>query len=435
MNWLSWLKNAAKTVRTRFSRSGYVFTPYTQAGKYVDEEIALRYSAVWACVRVISETIATLPWCVYKRTAKGREEDSRSNIYWILHNQPNPEMTAFSFKEMMLRRALLCGNAYAEIERDASGRPLWLWPIDSERVRVERDEQTRQVVYRISDQSSSVTLAAADVFHLKGPGGDGLTGFSMIRYAAESVGLGLAMDEFGSSFFGNGAHVSLVIKHPNKLSDQALEHLKQSLAEKNSGKKSLSPMVIEEGMSIEKMGVPPEEAQFLESRKWQVLDIARWYRMPPHKLGILDRATYTNIEQSAIEFVSDAIIPWCVRLEQEADLKLYGRNNHGVCYTKLNVGAILRGDMKSRYDSYAVGRQWGWLSANDVLDMEDSNPIPGGDIYMVPVNMTTPEALKKQAAMIGQPAPSAAPVPGQDPLQQNPPAQAKKLNGKKNLNA
>lgn len=390
----NWITNLARTMRSRVGANlaGWGFN--TLAGPPISEESALKYSAVWCCVRIISETMASLPWCVYKKTSRGRTEDVKSSVYWILHNQPNPEMTSFIFKELMVRRALLYGNSFAEIERDAVGRPVWLWPLETERVAPRRNEEG-QIVYVVKDvNGAEVILAAQDVFHLRGPGGDGIVGYSMIHYAAESIGAGVAMDKFGSSFFGNGAHVSVVLKHPKTLSESAREHLKQSLKDKYNGKSALSPMVIEEGMSIERMGVPPEDAQFLESRKFQIGDIARWYRLPPHKLGLLDRATWNNIEQQSIEFVTDAIVPWCVRLEQEADAKLYGRNNRGVYYTKFNVSAILRGDMKSRYDAYAVGRQWGWLSANDVLAFEDSNPIAGGNLYLVPSNMTTPERIK-----------------------------------------
>jgi len=423
---VDWIRNLARTSRSRPGESRVLGSPRTQAGLPVTEEIALRYSAVWSCVRVISETIAGLPWCVYQRTRTGRKEDTKSSIYWILHNQPNPEMTSFIFKELMVRRALLCGNSYAEIERDGSGRPLWLWPIESERVRVMRNE-LGALIYRMTDVNNGVVdLAPTDVYYLRGPGGDGIVGYSIIKYGAESMGAGIAMDRFGASFFGNGAHVSVVLKHPKTLKDDALKHLKESIAEKFGGRNSLRPMVLEEGMTMERMGVPPEDAQFLESRKFQIGDVARWYRVPPHKIGLLDRATWGNIEQQAIEFVTDAIVPWCVRMEQEADLKLYGRNNYGVFYTKLNVSAILRGDMKSRYDAYAVGRQWGWLSANDVLEMEDGNPVKGGNIYLIPVNMTTPEKLLEPTPNPSTPNPNSS-VP--DPSADGTPQDRKKLNG------
>lgn len=423
MNWWANLKNLV----SRDKPHGWTwFKPRTQAGVVVNEDIALRYSAFWGCVRIISETVASLPWCVYKKTTKGRTEDTKSAIYWILHTQPNPEMGSFAFKELLVRRMLICGNAYAEIERDASGRPLWLWPIESERVRLDRDE-SGALVYLVKNdtgQSGEVSIQPRDMYHLKGPGGDGLTGYSILKMASEAIGVGTAMDQFGASFFGNGANVSSVFKHPKSLSEAAAKRLGESIKENHTGKNALKTLVLEEGMTFEKMGIPPEEAQFLESRKFQIGDIARWFRVPPHKLGLLDRATWSNIEQQAIEFVTDAIVPTCVRMEQEADLKLYGRNNMGVYYTKFNVAAMMRGDMKSRYDAYAVGRQWGWLSANDVLEFEDSNPIKNGDVYLIPSNMTTPELIKNPPKST----PNAAPV---EPNQLEPadPLANKKLNG------
>jgi HK97 family phage portal protein len=411
------------------------------AGVVVDEDVALKYSAFWGCVRIISETVASLPWCVYKKTTKGRTEDTKSAIYWILHTQPNPEMGAFAFKELLVRRMLVCGNAYAEIERDASGRPIWLWPIASERVRLDRDE-TGALVYMVKNNESfgnEVPILPRDMFHLKGPGGDGLTGYSVLKMAADAIGTGSAMDRFGASFFGNGANVGAVLTHPKTLSQAAQDRLAASVSKNHAGSNSLHPLILEEGMTFEKMGIPPEEAQFLESRKFQIGDIARWFRVPPHKLGLLDRATWSNIEQQAIEFVTDAIVPTCIRLEQEADLKLYGRNNMGVYYTKFNVAAMMRGDMKSRYDAYAVGRQWGWLSANDILEFEDSNPIKNGDLYLVPVNMTTPELIKNPPKLQQNPqkiAPNDPTMdPNIDPMADPSMPAANKLNGRGKLHA
>lgn len=404
MNWRAAIK--ALLTRDKPEPYGAFYYPQTQSGQYVDEEQALRYSAVWGCVRIISETIATLPWQTFQKTKNGRKEVD-SNISWMLQMQPNAEMSPFVFKELMYRRALLCGNSYAEIERDNAGRPVALWPICPTRVYPRRDEDGALVYYVNDIEQGQVEIAPADMYHLKGPGGDGLVGYSVIRMAAESIGLGMAMQEFGSSFFGNGAHVGGALMHPGKLSDAARENLQKSVKNSNSRKSAMSLRVFEEGMKYERIGIPPEDAQFLESRKAQVVDICRWYRVPPHKLAELDRATWSNIEQLAIEFVTDAIVPWCCRGEQEADAKLFGRNNRGTMYTKLNVAALLRGDMAARYSSYAVGRQWGWLSPNDVRELEDLNPIPNGDMYLVPANMTTPALLKKGPQATAQTAPNA----------------------------
>lgn len=395
MNW----RAAIKALLTKDKPDGtgsWVFGR-TASGQHVDEEAALRYSAVWACVRVISETMATLPWQVFQRTKNGRKE-MESDVAWMLQVQPNAEMSPFVFKELLTRRALLCGNAYAEIERDGGGRPVALWPICSERVYPKRDDNG-EIVYYVRDiDQGDVELGPNDIFHLKGPGGDGLVGYSVIRMAAESIGLGMAMQQFGANFFGNGAHVGGALFHPKSLSDTARKNLEQSVQRSTSGRSSLSLRVFEEGMKYERIGIPPEDAQFLESRNAQVRDVCRWYRVPPHKVADLADAKWANIEFQAIDFVTDAIVPWACRMEQEANGKFFGRNNRGTMYTKMNLAGLLRGDMKARFDSYAVGRQWGWLSPNDVRQLEDLNPIPNGDIYLVPANMTTPAILKKGPA-------------------------------------
>jgi HK97 family phage portal protein len=405
--------------RDKPTQTGTWFFPRTQAGQNVDEDTAMCYSAVWACVRVISETMAILPWQVFQRTKSGRKE-LENDVSWMLQVQPNPEMSPFAFKELMCRRALTGGNSYAEIERDGGGRAVAMWPILPDRGCVKRDENGALRYYFRDIDNGEVELSPNDVYHLKGPGGDGLTGYSVIRMAAESIGLGMAMQQFGANFFGNGAHVGGALFHPKSLSDTARKNLEQSVQRSTGGRSALSLRVFEEGMKYERIGIPPEDAQFLESRNAQVRDIARWYRVPPHKIADLSDAKWANIEFQAIDFVTDAILPWACRMEQEANAKLFGRNNRGTVYTKLNLAGLLRGDMKSRYDSYAVGRQWGWLSANDVRALEDSNPIPNGDLYLVPSNMTTPQILKKGPQ---QAAPNPA-EPPEDPME--PPAKPPK---------
>jgi HK97 family phage portal protein len=238
------------------------------------------------------------------------------------------------------------------------------------------------------------------------------------------------MQQFGANFFGNGAHVGGALFHPKSLSDIARKNIESSVAKSTGGRSALSLRVFEEGMKYERIGIPPEDAQFLESRGAQVRDIARWYRVPPHKIADLSDAKWANIEFQAIDFVTDAILPWCCRIEQEGNGKLFGRNNRGTMYTKLNLAGLLRGDMKSRYDSYAVGRQWGWLSANDVRALEDDNPIPNGNLYLVPSNITTPEILKKGPQ---QTAPNPAEPPPEGATPPTNPAKARRngarLNG------
>jgi len=425
-----WGRIKALLTRERPHHRGYLWYPRTQAGQYVDEEMALRYSAVWGCVRVISEGVACLPWQVFRRGKTGKKEVT-DDTAWMLQNQPNSEMSPFIFKELLVRRMLLSGNGYAEIERDNGGRPVALWPIISERVTPDRDENGA-LIYRVRDiEQGEIIMSPANIFHLKGPGGDGLVGYSIIRMAAEAIGLGLAMQDFGSSFFGNGAHMGGVLQHPKQLSQQAQDRLKESFNQSHARKNALSMAVLEEGMTYQRIGIPPEDAQFLESRSFSVVDICRWFRVPPHKVAELGRATWGNIEQLSIEFVQDAIVPTACRMEQEADAKFFGRNNRGVVYTQMNVSALLRGDMKSRNDAYAVGRQWGWLSPNEIREQEGMNPIPGtqgGDMYLVPANMMSSKKAKAAEAQ-----PIAAPSPPNDPETPGNPGEPPK--NRKRLNA
>lgn len=355
------------------------------AGMTVTNDSALQLAAVWACVRIISETIATLGWHIVhdmpdgtKRREVGTQRDR------LLNQMANPEMTAFVWRETALAHCLLWGNHYSEIVRDAGGRPQALYPIDPSRVLVERDENER-VVYRVlQDNAGYATLQARDVLHVHGLGTDGINGISVVAFAQRSIGVGLALDEFGSSFYKHGAHVGAALKHPGKLSASAKDYLKASFADAYAGASNAhKTLVLEEGMSVEKLSMSMVDAQFLESRKFQVSEICRWFRVPPHKVADLDRATFSNIEHQSIEFVQDTILPWCRRLEQEVDAKLFGQ---WAATTRLNIDTLLRGDIASRYAAYQKGREGGWLSANDVRRLESMDPIENGDIYLQPMN-------------------------------------------------
>jgi HK97 family phage portal protein len=387
----------------------------TNAGVYVDEDLALRYAAVWRCVDVISKAIAILPWCVYQKTSKGRKE-VENDIYWLLHNQPNPEMQPYAFKHLLSSHVLLWGNAYAEIERDLGGRPKWLWPITPDRVTPSRRENGA-IVYLVSQTGAQpAEIEPENILHIRGLGFDGLMGYSPIRMAAQSIGAGIAMDKFGAKFFANGANMGGTITHPQKLNDQARKNLRESIEQATSGDNANRWLVLEEGLKAERMSIPPDEAQFLESRKFSVLEICRWYGVPPHKVMALDRATWANVEQLGLEFVTDTIQPWVTQFEQEADLKLFGRVNRGVFYTKFNLAALLRGDMKSRYEAYEIAHRNGWMNANEIRALEELNPIPNGGMYVMQAQMTTREQIKKgPQAKQGVPGDPNATDPSADP--------------------
>lgn len=383
------------------------------AGVYVDEDVALTYAAVWICCRVIAEAISAMPWHVMQKDGQTRRRLDGHPADWLMHVAPNPELSAYTFRETLLFWALTWGNGYAEIERDGSLRPIALWPIEPDRVRPKRDE-SGALVYDVSNSSSGrAIIPARDMFHLRGPGWNGLQGYSPIELARESISLGLACEKFGSAFFGNGASPGGVLEAPEtfELSPAAKKILLEEWNAVHRGPGNFGKVAyLDGGMKYKPITIPPEDAQFLETRQHQVLEICRWYKVPPHKVYELTRATYNNVEQQQIEFLTETLVPWIVRLEQEADAKLLGPYQRGRIYTKIKPEALLRGDLKSRYDAYAVGRQWGWLSINDVRALEDLDPIPnGGDEYLTPLNMReagadmTPEPAPVQAAPAEQP--------------------------------
>lgn len=356
------------------------------AGMLVTNETALAHASVWACVRIISETIATLDWQILQEANDSRTMIKGTPLGRILNRQANGEMTAFTWREVMLAHVLLTGNHYSEIQRDAMGRVVALWPLVPETVRVVRDPRTWQIRYHCwQPYDGEVILEPRDVLHIKGLGWDGVTGYSIITMARRSIGSGLAMDEYGANFYRNGAHVGLVFTYPNKLSEKAQDNFKQSLKEAYTGPgNSFRSLVLEEGMTLTKAQMSMVDAQYLESRKFSVNEICRWFRVPPHKVAELDRSTNNNIEHQSIEFVRDAVIPWCNRVEQEVEMKLMGRAANQA--THLAWEPLLHGTMLDRFTALEKARNGGWYSANDCRRELSMNPIDNGDIYLQPLN-------------------------------------------------
>jgi len=359
------------------------------SGVTVNENTALNSTAVFACVRILAETIASLPLVVYERLESGGKQRAQGHyLYSILHDQPNPEMTSFEFRETLMGHLALWGNAYAEIERDNAGRVVGLWPLRPDKMRVMRDEQSLRYEYQLPNSGTVAVLRQQNVLHIRGLSSNGIVGYSPIRLAREAIGLALATEEFGARFFGQGSRPSGVLEHPGQLSEEAAKRLRKSWEELHSGLSNAHRIaILEEGMSWKQIGVPPEDAQFLETRKFQITEIARIYRIPPHMLADLERATFSNIEHQAIEFVVHTIRPWLVRWEQALKRDLFMPAERDIYFAEFLVDGLLRGDIESRYRAYSVGRQWGWLSANDVRELENMNPIEGGDTYLIPLNM------------------------------------------------
>jgi HK97 family phage portal protein len=256
-------------------------------------------------------------------------------------------------------------------------------------IRVTREEGKVVYRYTLAREGINLTLAPWQVLHIPGLGFDGLLGYSPIAMAREAVGLAMATEEFGARFYNQNAQPGIVLKHPNRLSNEARDNLRKSWEDSHRGlDKAHKAAILEEGMSLEKIGIPPDDAQFLETRKFQRSEIASFFHIPPHMIGDLDKATFSNIEQQSLEFVVYTMRPWLVRWEQAINQKLILQENY---FSEFLVDGLLRGDIAARYSAYAVGRQWGWLSANDVRELENMNPIDGGDTYLTPLNMLPAE--------------------------------------------
>ncbi|MFZ1793853.1 MAG: phage portal protein [Anaerolineae bacterium] len=368
------------------------------AGANVTPRTALTSMPVFAAIRLLAESVAMLPWHVYERTTNGKNRANNHPLDGILNRIANPEMSAFTLRETMMVHVLLWGNAYAEIEMNNRSDVRALWPLHPANVKVGRDENGN-LIYAYQDRRQSVILPASRIFHVHGLSSDGIVGYSPIQLARGAIGLGMATEKFGAQFFANGARPGGVLEHPSKLTTQAYDRLKASFEERHQGLDNAQRLsILEEGMKYSPVSIPPEDAQFLQTRKYQVSEIARLYRVPAHMIGDLDRATFSNIEQMSIEFVTYSLVPWLTRWEQDADRQLLSEPERKTLFTDFLEDALLRGETLARYQAYAIGRQWGWLSANDVRDREDMNHVPGGDAYFTPLNMSAAGAAPQPDA-------------------------------------
>jgi len=379
------------------SNHTFFFGP-TTSGKSVNEFTAMQTTAVYSCVRILSEALASLPLHIYRYAPNGKERVYEHPLYRILHDEPNSEMTSFVFRETLMSHLLIWGNAYAQVIRDGAGRVVALYPLLPDKVAVGRDNKG-EIFYtyaRTSDEKpnfkdySTVVLRKQDVLHIPGLGFDGLVGYSPIAMAKNAVGMTLACEEYGASFFANGANPGGVLEHPGVLKDP--KKVRDSWNEVYRGANNAHKVaVLEEGLKYQQIGIPPEEAQFLETRKFQINEIARLYRIPPHMVGDLEKSSFSNIEQQSLEFVKYTLDPWVIRWEQALQRSLLLPKEKSEYFIKLNVDGLLRGDYQSRMNGYSIGRQNGWLSANDIREMEDMNAIPeaeGGNLYLINGNLT-----------------------------------------------
>ncbi len=364
----------------------------SDAGELISPEAAMSISAVYACVRILAESVASLPLMLYRRRSDGGKERVTDHpLYELLHNAPNREMSSFTWRETCQGHVSLWGNTYSQVVYDGGGRVREIWPLRPDRMTVGRTPAGELGYEYRRDTGEARVFRADEILHIPGMGFDGLVGYSPITLARNALGLSRATEKFGSKLFANGARPSLVIKTPGtaKLSDAAKKRLQDSWnAEFGGVERAHSTAVLEEGMDIASIGVPPEDAQFLETRRFQLLEIARMFRVPPHMLAELERATFSNIEHQAIEFVVHTLRPWLVRWEQSMRRRLLTEAERAQGYfVEFAVDGLLRGDAKSRNESYRIGRNGGWLSVNDIRSLENLNPIDNGDIYLQPLNM------------------------------------------------
>ncbi|WP_227779720.1 phage portal protein [Paenibacillus sp. P13VS] len=357
-------------------------------GIAVTESTAMRSTAVLTCVRILSETVASLPLPVYKRLNPRGKARTKHKVSELLQNRPNPRMTAFTFRETMMAHILLWGNCYAEIEYDTAGELVALWPIPPHRVE-HMETAEGDPFFRVTTKDGKQhNVPFYAMFHIPGLGFDGTKGVSVIHWARQAVELALATEQFGADFFENGTNVGAVATLPGTLSDAAFERLQKSLREKYEGLgKAHRLMLLEEGMTFSKNTIPPNDAQFLETRKFQILEIARVFRVPPHMMADLERASFSNIEQQSIDFVIHTIRPWLIRWEQTINWKLFSLNEQKRFFAEHLVEGLLRGDSTARAAFYKEMFMIGVYSQNDIREKENDNPIEGGDRYFVPLNM------------------------------------------------
>jgi len=360
------------------------------SGAVVTENRAMGLSAHFACVSLISRIIASLPIHVYERTAAGGKKIRNDHpTARLLRKKPNPEMTSFSMIEAMQAQILNRGKAFAELIFDKNGNVCEIWPIAPGICEPKRKDKYSPIEYHFPN--SGTILPAWKILHVPGLGFDGINSFSPIQLFRQSLGLGLALDEFGARFFGQGTNIGGMLSHPSKLSDDAHKRLKTSMNEQYAGlSKSHRMIILEEGMKFEKLGMPLEDAQFIESRKFTVSEMARIHGVPPHLIGDLEKATFSNIEEQGLNAVIYLFRPWIVRWEQVLNNKLFtGEEEQNKYYIKFELDGLLRGNMKARYEAYSIGLQQGFLNADEVRELEDMDPLPNGQgkTYRFPLNL------------------------------------------------
>lgn len=372
----------------------------SSSGINVTSERAIQHTAVYDCVNILSQSIASLPFSVYKREIK---KDKIINLkatdhvlYGLLHDEPNTEMTSYTWRVVMMVHLALRGNHYSQIIRNNGGRVVGIYPLNPDKMEVVRIESGELRYLYQSDKYGQVPLYPNEVLHVLGMTMDGLIGMSPIEFNRHTIGASIAMEEFGATLFKNGATPSGVVSGEGvkSMSDTAFERFKESFKANYQGLMNAGkPLILEDGFKFTPITISNRDGQYLESRKFTKSDIASIFRIPPHMINEMTSATFGNIEHQSIQFVTDAIRPWSVNIEQESRRKLFSDSEKSTLsitptyYVKLNLAALLRGDTKSRYEAYGAGIKDGWMTRNEAREAEDLNPLDGLDEPLYPLNM------------------------------------------------
>jgi len=425
MNWFTRIWNRITRPVDPEDVRVYSFGGRTTAGEAVDEDKALRQSVVWACVRYLSSSVAQLPWRLMQDLGDRREDRRTHPLWYVLNVRANPEMSAFSFRETMVGWAAIYGNAVAEIERDMRGVVTALWPVEPWRCSFKRNDAGRMYVEVSNETAAPRAIPMENLFHLRGYG-NGPIGLNVVQLAAESIGWARATEVFGAAYFGQGMAPSGIFKTKGKLSPDGLKRFKEEVKKEFGGaKQSHRQLVLDVDMEFQQLAVDPTKLQLIETRQHQVEEVCRWFGVPPHKVMHLLRSTFSNIEHQSIEVVVDSLTPWVIRLEQEADYRLFGPRNREGLYTKLDLKGLMRGAYKDRQEGLQIMRRNGIINADEWRALEDMNPIgeeEGGDKFIVESNMTELEVVGEQMEMAaaGAPAPEAEEPEAEDPEEEDP---------------